>query len=193
MEILSKQEIEILRQAHHNEKTKRYADRIKAIILLGTGWTYMQVSEALLLDESTLRNYAKRYLESGIDGLCSDKYIGSKPKLNEIQQKELDHYLDNNTYQSIESIVDYVKKMYNVIYSVSGMTDLLHRMGFSFKKPKVVPGKADATIQQNFLDMYNKLKNTKGEDNPIYFMDGVHPQHNSVAGYGWTKKEKIKN
>ena len=54
---LSQQEIHTLRLAHRNVVKKRHADRIKAVILLGTGWSLNDVSVALLLDGDTLRRY----------------------------------------------------------------------------------------------------------------------------------------
>ena len=32
----------------------------------------------------------------------------------------------------------------------------------------------------------------KGENDPVYFADATHPQHNSVPSYGWIKKGKEK-
>ena len=60
---LSLDEISSLKRTHRTTKKKREADRIKAIILLGTGWTIRQVAEVLLLDDETTRNYFKRYNE----------------------------------------------------------------------------------------------------------------------------------
>ena len=57
---LTQDEISSLKRAHRASKKKRDADRIKAIILLSTGWTIREVAEVLLLDE-TIRNYLKRY------------------------------------------------------------------------------------------------------------------------------------
>jgi len=61
-------------------------------------------------------------------------------------------------------------------------------MDYSYKKPKVVPGKADIEAQKLFIRFYEELKFQKKKKNPIYFMDGAHPQHNTVAPYGWIKK-----
>jgi len=55
---------------------------------------------------------------------------------------------------TVQSIVDYMKKKYRVVYSISGMTDLLHRIGFVYKKPKIIPGKADAEEQEKFIEDY---------------------------------------
>jgi transposase len=63
---LSPDEISSLKITHRATKKKREADRIKTIILLGTGWAIREVSEVLLLDDETIRNYLKRYKESGL-------------------------------------------------------------------------------------------------------------------------------
>lgn len=185
---LSSDEIFQLKIAHRTARKKRDADRIKAIVLLGKGWTFNQVAEALLMDEETIRNHLKRYKENGIKGLLSINYKGTESKLSKKELKKLDKHLEQDTYLKVEEIVFYVKKTFNKKYSISGMTDLLHRMGFVYKKPKVVPGKADTEKQKEFIDFYNKLKSEKADNDPIYFMDGTHPQHNSVAAYGWIKK-----
>jgi transposase len=73
------------------------------------------------------------------------------------------------------------------------MTDLLHRLNFTYKKPKHIPGKADAEAQKTFIKKYKRLKKSIKPEDRIYFMDGVHPLHNSQPAYGWimegTEKE----
>jgi transposase len=185
---LTPDEIAKLRIAHRTARKKRDADRIKAIVLLGKGWTFGQVAEALLVDEETIRQYLISYKERGIKGLLSLKYKGKASKLSDKELKQLEKHLEKETYLKVEEIIFYIKKIFNIKYTVSGMTDLMHRMGFVYKKPKVVPGKADKEKQKEFIDLYNKLKSERNENDPFYFLDGVHPQHNTIASYGWIKK-----
>ena len=189
---LQRQEIYILKSAHKAAKKKREADRIKAIILLGTGWTIRQVVEALLLDDGTIRNYLKRYNSGGLEALLNDNQKGYGGKLSKLEMEQLDNHLNHNTYASTKEIVCYVAKQFRVEYSTSGMADLLHRLHYTYKKPKLVPGKADVKAQEEFVEFYKELKETKGANDYIYFMDGAHPQHNSVAAYGWIKKGTVK-
>jgi transposase len=154
---------------------------------LGTGWTLADVSEALLWDEETLRNWLARYRAGGIEALCADHYTGGAALLSDEQQEKLTAHLQDVLYQNVAAIVAYVDQTFSVKYSVSGMTELLHRLGFVYKKPKLVPAKADAKAQRDFIKFYEKLKQNKGADDPIYFMDGTHPQHNAIAAYGWIK------
>jgi len=48
------------------------------------------------------------------------------------------------------------------------VTDLLHRLGFSYKKPTHVPGKQDPVQQEAFVEGYERLKAAKGDNDPIY-------------------------
>ncbi len=142
--ILSQEEISILKIKHKASKKKREADRIKAIILLGTGWTISEVVEALLLDDETIRNYLIRYKSGGLKALLNDSHKGYGGKLSKSVIEQLDNHLNHNTYVRIQEIVFYVATQFKVQYSISGMTDLLHRLNYTYKKPKLVPGKADA-------------------------------------------------
>ena len=72
------------------------------------------------------------------------------------------------------------------------MVKLLHSLGFSYKKPKLIPGNADCQAQQQFIETYQQLRKTTGKNVPILFMDGCHPTFNSIAGYGWIRKGKDK-
>ncbi len=75
---------------------------------------------------------------------------------------------------------------------MSGLTELLRRLSYVYKNPKLIPGKAGTKAQEEFKGLYKELKETKGTNDHIYCMDGAHPQHNSVARYGWIKKGKVK-
>jgi len=103
---------------------------------------------------------------------------------------ELCLHLEHKIYLTAKEICAYVEKEYGVAYSSKGMTSLLHTLGFTYKKPKHVPGKANKQAQEEFIEKYNKLKEDKAPKDRIYFMDGVHPLHNSQPAYGWIKKGK---
>lgn len=186
---LSPEEIEALRFAHKKERrnvSKAY--RINAVILLGTGWSVRQVAEALLLDEDTLSNYIKKYKEGGFSNLLKTLHQGSKPLLNEAQISQLCEELDRTIYLTTLSIRAYIENKFKVKYSQSGVNNLLHQLGFTYKKPKLVPANADEQAQDEFLKFYLNFMEKKQSDEIVFFADGVHPQHNSLPGYGWIRK-----
>jgi transposase len=85
-----------------------------------------------------------------------------------------------------------VRQTFGKEYSVEGMTHLLHRIGFVYKKTKVIPGKFDPKKQAVFLKMYDCLKQIKGVEDRIYFLDATHPQHNNMPHYGWIYRGVVK-
>lgn len=196
---LTSEEIQELRLAHKSaKKTHNVSDayRINAIILLGSGWSLEEVVDALLLDDETLRNYVNRYKEGGLKQLLECNYKGGKPKLPIEYLEILSQELENNIYLTTKSICEYVRDQFNIEYSISGMTALLHRMEYVYKKPKLIPGKADEDAQERFLEQYLKFMETKKNNEAVFFVDAVHPTHNSMAAYGWISKgqeRKIKS
>ena len=189
---LSKSKKAELEALHRSLRDKRQADRVKAVIALSNGWSAAQVAEILLFDETTSRHYFERYQQGGADALLDDHYSGAESKLNEHQLNELERYLEDHLFTETKAVIAHIAGHYGVHYSVSGVTDLLHRLDFSYKKPTHVPGKQDPARQHAFIDEYDQIKANKGENDPVYFADATHPQHNSIPSYGWIKKGKEK-
>lgn len=185
---LSKEQRIDLEESHKVESLSRYADRIKSVLLLDSNWEVKKIAEALLLDPNTIRRYKELYLEGGIKRLCSDNYLGRESKLSERQEEILKKELRSKIYLCTSEIIKFVKEEFKLDYSQSGMTYLLHRLGFSYKKPNLVPGKANEEDQKLFLKVLGDLKRKKKPEDKLLYVDGVHPQHNSLPSYGWLPK-----
>lgn len=187
---LTDEQVKILKQAHGTIKDKKVADRIKAVLSLNEGYEYSHVAKILLLDEITLRRYVKQYQKKGLDGLLEYHYNGSKGKLTDKQETELRLFLRDNTTRTAKEVVDHIGKVYKVKFSIIGVTKLLHRLGFTYKKPKIIPGKADRIKQEAFLKTYEATKGNLGPNDRMYFVDSTHPEHNTQPEYGWILKGK---
>ena len=188
---LSNRQLAELRAAHRAARDVREAYRINAVILLGVGWTAADVSAALLVDADTVRDYFKRYEKGGLDGLLRMSYVGAEALLDGERLKALDAYLRQPLYATSAAVARYVEERWGVRYTASGMTALLHRLGYSSKNAKLEPGKHPAPeVQEAFVEKYENIKKNKAEDAAIYFMDATHPQHNPVVGCGWIKRGK---
>lgn len=168
------------------ERHAKYSDRIKVILLLDQGKTYQSIAEYLFLDDGTIRNYRKRYVEGGILGLVADMHSGRRCQLTPKEQKLLSAKLNETIFLDSKEVIAFVKNRFGVEYSISGITSLLHSLNFVYKKARAVPGKADKKEQELFIKKYLRLK--KKSEGKIYFADSVHPQHNPVISYGWIKK-----
>jgi hypothetical protein len=69
------------------------------------------------------------------------------------------------------------------------MTKLLKRLGFVCKKPKCVPAKADAAVQEKFAtETLLPLMAQAGPGHPLYFVDGMHPAYTGHPAFGWIRR-----
>ena len=187
---LNDEQVLVLKQAHKQIRDKKLADRIKAVLSLNAGDEYSQVARILLLDEVTLHRYVKQFQALGIAGLLEYRYVGGQSKLTFAQETELKLFLKDNTQRTATAVVKHVQKKYGVSFSVIGITKLLHRLGFSYKKPNIVPGKADPAKQADFLKAYGEIKKELEVNDQVYFADSTHPEHNTKPSYGWILKGK---
>lgn len=170
---------------HRKERDRRVADRIKAVVLRDRGYSYEEIAEALLISDEAARLHVADYLR---DEKLAPENGGSQPHLNAAQTSQLLAHLEERTYLYVREIVAYVHATFGVTYSVCGMTAWLHRHGFSYHRPAVVPAKADKAKQEAWLAWYENLKKTIGEEDHILFGDGVHPTHEVQVACGWIKK-----
>lgn len=185
---LSQSERDSLKALHRKERDKKVCDRIKAILLLDNGWSYDRIATALLLDSDTIRRYYTMYLDSGKEALLDLNYSGKPCELNQDQVNQLKSYVKENSPTSALEVSIFIKKQFKVEYTTSGVVSLLHRLGFVYKKPKLIPGKANAEQQEKFIEELQQIEAELKPTDEIIYMDGVHPQHNSKPAYGWFEK-----
>ena len=185
---LTEEELKELRIAHRAERNRNAAYKINAVILLGTGWKLKQVKDALLIDDETLRSYLDKYKSGGINKLIETNYQGRNCHLNESQIEQLKAELESKIYLTTNAVIEFVKSAFDIEYTPSGMRDLLHRLGYEFKKPKLVPGNPNREKQEDFAKYYEDFMDAKPADVEVLFIDAVHPEHNTMAAYGWIKK-----
>ncbi len=101
-------------------------------------------------------------------------------------------HLEEQTYLKVCDICLHVLNKYGIKYTVAGMTSWLKNNGFTYKKPKGRPAKAAVQEQAKFIEAYQQLKEKKEKEDPILFVDGVHPTMATKLSYGWIRKGKEK-
>lgn len=182
---LTTEEKACLESRHRKTKSVKESDRLKAILLRSEGWSVVSISQALRVHECTITRYIKDYLKHQ---KLEEKKGGSSSFLSAEQSDLLISHLSNHLYHYTHEIVAYVESRWGVKYTVPGLNKWLHRNGFSYKKPKGRPYKADEKSQVRFIDDYNALKERLKPTEPLFFMDSVHPSQSTKLSYGWIRK-----
>ena len=137
-----------LEKLHRHERDSKKSDRLKAILGADAGQTYVDLSKIILVDEATVRRHVDDYIASKKKGNDSG---GSGGKLTLDQKIDFQGKLASTHLPTVSKAISMALKLYGVVYSASGMTDLLHSMRFSYKKPQGRPAKADPSEQAIWL------------------------------------------
>lgn len=177
-----------LRWKQRQERDKKRYVKITALIMLAEGFDAEQTAKALGVGLSTIYRYKELFEEKGLDDYLADKQVFYGGKLSEAQLSELGEELDQYLYINTQEVIAWVEAEFGVRYTQSGMRDLLHRLDFVYKKTRTIPSKADPEEQRQFLEKLTALLDTEQEDHAVFFVDAVHPQHNTRPANGWIRK-----
>lgn len=143
----------------------------------------------MFVEEEAVGKHVKEYAnQNKLTGETGE----SLSKLNEKETQEMVAHLEEQTYLKVCDICLHVLNKYRIKYTVAGMTSWLKNNGFTYKKPKGRPAKAAVQEQAKFIESYQQLKEKKEKEDPILFVDGVHPTMATKLSYGWVRKGKEK-
>lgn len=163
--------------------------RVNVLLLLDDGWSAARIAAALYLDASTVAEHRALYDRCGRAGVESLTYPGRVSRLSADQRRVLADWIAVEVPQTAQAVCAWVQATFDVSYAHHAMARLLGQIGFVFKKPKCVPAKADAAIQQAFLDAtLAPLMQAAGPEAPLYFVDGCHPSYTGRPAHGWIRR-----
>src|SRR5260370_28198209 len=164
--------------ARDGSAASRVTRRANALVLLDDGWSCQEVADALLLNDDTIRGWHKLFEQRGIEGLTSFDMGGSASFLSAAQEEALKAFVSATLPRSTRQVGAWIEQEFGLVYeSRSGLIALLHRLGLEYHKPNVIPRKLDEEKQKGFIESYEKLLNSLGDDEAVLFADAVHPTH----------------
>ena len=168
----------LIELARDGSAAHRLARRANALVLLDDGMSCEVIAKVLLLDDDTIRTWYRLYEEDGIEGLTNFSYEGSACQLSGEQQEKLKAWVATSLPRTTRQVGAWIENEFGVVYEGrSGLIALLHRLGLEYHKPNVIPRKLDEEKQKAFIEGYEKLLNSLGDDEAVLFADAVHPTH----------------
>lgn len=190
---LTKKEQQELRLLHRKNRDKIIIDKIKAILMLDSGYSRVEIAKILLINEDSVTTWKQNYLQRKNDEeWLNDLRVSNSNKLTPEQEQEISDYVGKNIISDCKAIQEFIKIKFNKKYSASGIQKLLHRLNFVYKQTTLIPSKYDEKQQEKFKQKYKRLLKQLKSTEAVLFMDGVHPQHNTVQARAWIKKGQEK-
>jgi transposase len=143
MNVAKHDSIKILKKEMRLKINVDARDRIHAVILAMKGYSASEISDRLAYATSWVSKWVRRYSEEGWGGLWDRPRSGQPRKLTLEQQEEFERIMQRgpspeeklSRYRA-KDLQKILKEKFNADYSLSGVKDLLHRLGFSSIKPR---------------------------------------------------------
>lgn len=126
----------------------RVSERIHFVLLAASGKSAPEIAALMGYDADLVRTWLKRYVTSGVAGLQDQIRSGRRPKqpyLDSMVEAQISPSPDVNGYlQSVWTValmVLHLATRFKTKVSLSTVRRALHRMRFSWKRPKLAPAR----------------------------------------------------
>ena len=143
--------------------------------------------------DDTIRSWYRLYEEDGIEGLTNFSYVGSACQLSGEQQEKLKAW--------VGTVITRAQRAKSAPGSRMNSASVVRRpvrtdrvvasaWGSNIDKPNVIPRKLDEEKQKAFMEGYEKLLNSLGDDEAVLFADAVHPTHEARPVGCWAPSQE---
>ncbi len=187
--LLSIPERVFVEEARANTRDKGAYMKLSVLVMLDEGFTHDLVATALGIGIGTVGNCRGKYEKEGLDKFLDRHYVPYQGRLDNDQLLALEDELNKNLYASCKQIGTWIEDQFEIQYSESAIRSILRKLGYAYKKTSEVPCKSNFKDQSEFLaQMVPFIAETDESEESVYFMDAVHPQHNTRSDYAWIKR-----
>jgi transposase len=188
---LSPQDYQTIRLAYKKAKDTRTATYLNIILLKHKNYKQVEIADILNIDENTVCTWIKKFeICTTLSDYLTLNYSTYTGKLSYTFLGKIDNFVENTSFPDAKPIISQIQSRFKVTYSVSGITKLLKRLSFSYKEKVALPSKLNIEKQEEFVKKYNLIQSNLTDTSAMFFMDAVHPQHNTHTLKAWLRKGK---
>jgi len=135
---------ESMRRKQLDEADPKAAERLLAYIMRKEGRSIRQICASLNRSYSTVRGWLIRAVQAGVGGRYDIAIPGTTGRLDPAQLGQLKKDLvagpqscgfESGTWTA-RLVAEHVRRKFGVEYKTVSIYDILHRLGFSYKKPR---------------------------------------------------------
>ncbi len=156
MHVVEHHSLEELQRLIRRQKDARLLLRLQVVRLARQGQTAPQISQLLSVSRRQLQHWVRQYNLQGLDGLADRRRGGNQRRLSDAQEQQIQDHLDQQAadpqagLRRAEDLPAWIQRQFGVLYSLPGLYNLLHRLGYSCLMPRPRHHKADPAAREAF-------------------------------------------
>lgn len=150
---------EELKRLARLETDRRLKMRYLAIYHFLSGSNRTQIASYLGVARGSVNTWVANFLTSGIDGLYIKRSPGRPIELTDAQLKKLTLFIQDNAVKTtggrliVEDIKHFIRKTFDINYSLSNTYRLVHALGFSWVTCRSKHPKQSEKAQEVFKNL----------------------------------------
>jgi transposase len=172
---LTPQQRNDISERRRQAQDRRIYQRLSAVLWSDAGRTREEIAELVGVSTRQVGQWFRIFRNKGLDQLCTLHYQGDPGRLRPAQVERLKQEIATGVFHNAEQVRTWVQETWGVDYSISGLKDLLRRIGASYHKVSGFFWKADVEEQKKFVRKHRRHKREAGPTTRRYFVDACHP------------------
>jgi transposase len=180
------EDIDALHHERFHHPHPRVQEKMEAVYLKSQGLLHKEICRLSRISENTLRSYLRQFEEGGIERLKRLDFV--RPRSELVAHREtLEDYFRKNPPRSTGQAAADIERLTGIRRGRTQVRKFLTGMGMKCRKLGMIPAKADADEQRDFLDgrLWPRLRQAERLRRVVCFVDAAHFVHGPFLGYLW--------
>jgi transposase len=167
------EDLEQLRQRSRQQRDAKQRDRYRAVVLALEGHSAPEIARTLARSRRFVQLWVYAYRDQGLEAIVPKRQPGCPSKLPAARQQSFQDRLlagpvetDGVCTLRAKDIRRILQEEFGVEYSLAGVYDLLHRLGFSCLAPRPRHRKNDPAAMQQWVEQAPLLSRPRPSNTP---------------------------
>jgi transposase len=159
---------------------------MEAVYLKSQGLPHQLICQLARISENTLRSYLRQFQEGGVERLKRTDWEGAESELDGHREALEDHFRNNPPRSTAQAAAE-IERITGIRRGLTQVRKFLKGLGLSYRKLGMIPAKADADEQAQFLgeELWPRLRQAQRLRRAVCFVDAAHFVHGAFLGYLW--------
>jgi transposase len=131
---LSAKQRQEIQQRRRQASDRRIFQRLSVLLWIDEGRTRQEVADLLGVTSRQVGDWLRIFRNKGLDVLCTLHYRGDPGRLRPAQVEQLRQTIAQGIFHNTEQVRAWIEEHFGIVYSATGVKDLLHRIGASYHK-----------------------------------------------------------